>query len=161
MKESESEVAQSCLTLCNRMDCSLSGSSIHGIFQARMLELIAISFSRGSSWPRDRMRVSHIAGRRFTVWATREASYSRGHLLNYEQQPCPSVSWSPLLLQTPMPARITNCGMETDSAQFCISPVIHFRGETLPRGESVKGNDTKCVMAPMVLCPGAQHISLF
>ena len=73
MKESESEVAQSCLTLCNRMDCSLSGSSIHGIFQARMLESIAISFSRGSSWPRDRMRVSHIAGRRFTVWATREA----------------------------------------------------------------------------------------
>ena len=47
--ESESEVIQSCLTLCNPMDCSLSGSSIHGIFQARVLEWIAISFSRGSS----------------------------------------------------------------------------------------------------------------
>ena len=56
------------------MDCSLSGSSIHGIFQARVLEWIAIFFSRGSSRPRNRTRVSRIAGRRFTVWATREAS---------------------------------------------------------------------------------------
>ena len=47
--ESESKVAQSCPTLCDPMDCSLSGSSIHGIFQARVLEWIAISFSRGSS----------------------------------------------------------------------------------------------------------------
>ena len=68
-----SEVAQSCPTLCDSMDCSLPGSSVHGIFQARVLEWIAIAFSRGSSWPRDRTRVSRIAGRRFTVWATREA----------------------------------------------------------------------------------------
>ena len=47
MKESESEVAQSCLTLCNRMDCSLSGSSIHRIFQTEILRWIAISSSRG------------------------------------------------------------------------------------------------------------------
>ena len=44
--ESESEVTQSCLTLCDPVDCSLSGSSVHGIFQARVLEWIAISFSR-------------------------------------------------------------------------------------------------------------------
>ena len=69
----ESEVAQSCLTLCDLMDCSLPGSSVHEIFQARVLEWVAISFSRGSSQPRDRTRVSRIAGRRFTVWATREA----------------------------------------------------------------------------------------
>ena len=55
------------------MDCSLSGSSVHGIFQARVLEWIAISFSRGSSWARNRTWVSCIAGRCFTVWATREA----------------------------------------------------------------------------------------
>ena len=55
------------------MDCSLSDSSIHGIFQARVLEWIAISFSRGPSWPRNWTWVSHIAGRRFTIWATREA----------------------------------------------------------------------------------------
>ena len=54
------------------MDCSLSGSSVHGIFQAIVLEWIAISFSRGSSRPRDQTQVSHIVDRRFTVWATRE-----------------------------------------------------------------------------------------
>ena len=70
MKESESELAQSCLTLCNPMDCSLPGFSIHWIFQARVLEWLAIAFSRGSSWPRDQTQVSHIAGRRFTLWAT-------------------------------------------------------------------------------------------
>ena len=45
----ESEVAQSCPTLCNPVDCSLPGSSIHGILQARILEWVAISFSRDSS----------------------------------------------------------------------------------------------------------------
>ena len=64
---SESEVTQSCPTLCVPMDCSLSGSSVHGIFQARVLEWIAISFSRGSSRPRNRTQVSRIAGRHFTV----------------------------------------------------------------------------------------------
>ena len=67
-----SEVAQSCPTLCNPMDCSLPGFSVLGIFQARILEWVAISFSRRSFWPRNRIRVSRIVGRRFTVWATRE-----------------------------------------------------------------------------------------
>ena len=64
----ESEVTQWCLTLCNTMGCSLPGSSIHGIFQARVLEWIAISFSRGSYWPRDWTQVSCIAGTCFTFW---------------------------------------------------------------------------------------------
>ena len=51
-------VFQSCPVLCHPMDCSLPGSSIHGISQARTLEWVAISFSRGSSWPRDRTCVS-------------------------------------------------------------------------------------------------------
>jgi len=55
------------------MDCSLPGSSLHGILQARVLEWVAISFSRGSSWPRDRTWVSHILGRHLNLWATREA----------------------------------------------------------------------------------------
>ena len=59
------EVAQLCLTLCTPMDCSLPGSSVHGIFQARVMEWIAISFSRGSSWPRNQTRVSRIVGRHF------------------------------------------------------------------------------------------------
>ena len=68
-----SEVAQSCPTLCDPMDCSPTDSSIHGIPQARILEWGAISFSRGSSRPRDRTQVACIAGRRFNLWATREA----------------------------------------------------------------------------------------
>ena len=55
------------------MNCSLPGSFIHGIFQARVLEWVAIFFSKGSSQPRDRTWVSQIAGRCFTIWATREA----------------------------------------------------------------------------------------
>ena len=65
--ENESEVPQSCLTLCNPMDSNLPGSAVHGIFQARILEWAVISFSRGSSQPRDQTRVSCIAVRSFTV----------------------------------------------------------------------------------------------
>ena len=60
-------LAQSCLTLCDPMNCSLLGSSVHGIFQARILEWVAVSFSRGYFWPRDRTCVSCIAGRFFTT----------------------------------------------------------------------------------------------
>ena len=72
-KVKESEAAQLCPTLCNPTGYSLPGSSIHGIFQARVLEWVAISFSRRSSRPKDQTQDSCIAGRRFTIWATREA----------------------------------------------------------------------------------------
>ena len=81
-KESESEVPQSCPTLCDPMDCSLPGFSVHGILQARGLKWVTISFSRGSSWPRDRTQVFHIGGRRFNLWATREARYASNHSPN-------------------------------------------------------------------------------
>ena len=58
-------VAQSCPTLYDPMDCNLLGSCVHGIFQARILEWIAIPFLRGSYWPRDWTQVSCIAGRFF------------------------------------------------------------------------------------------------
>ena len=70
--DSESKVTQSCLILCEPVDCSPSGSSVHGILQARILEWVAISFSRGSSQPRGRTQVSCITGRFFTIWATWE-----------------------------------------------------------------------------------------
>ena len=70
--ESESEVAQSCPTLCDPMDRSLPGSSVHGIFQTIVLEWIAISLSSRSSRPRDWAWVSRIVDRRFTIWATWE-----------------------------------------------------------------------------------------
>ena len=66
------------------MDYSLPsppGSSIHGIFQARILKWVAISFSRGSSRPRNQTQVSHTAGGLFTIWATKEATGRQGGLL--------------------------------------------------------------------------------
>ena len=66
-------VSKSCPTLCDAMDCSPAGSSVHGILQARILEWVSISFSRGSSQPRNWTWVSCIAGRFFTNWAMREA----------------------------------------------------------------------------------------
>ena len=75
--ESESDVAQLCPTLCDPMDSNLPGSAVHGILQARILERAAISFSRGSSQPRDRTQVSCTVDRCFTVWATLTACYDK------------------------------------------------------------------------------------
>ena len=66
-------VTQSCPTLCDPMDSSWQGSSVHRILQARVLEWFSISFSRGSSQPRDWTQVFHMAGRSFTVWDTTDA----------------------------------------------------------------------------------------
>ena len=92
-----SEMAQSCPTLCDPMDCSLPGSSVPGILQAGILEWVALSFSRRSSQPRDRTWVSRIAGRRFTIWVTREVlSAKELILLNCNVG---EVSWESLGLQ--------------------------------------------------------------
>ena len=89
-------VVQSCMTSFNTMDCSPPGSSVHGILQARILEWVAIPFSRGSSQPRDWTWVSCIAGGFFTVWATREAPeipdkirqhFPSNWLLGFQEQP--------------------------------------------------------------------------
>ena len=72
-------VSQSCPTLCEPMDCSPAGSSVHGILQTRILEWVAIPFSRGSSWPRDRIPVSCIAGRFFTIWAIMKLKFSKNN----------------------------------------------------------------------------------
>ena len=66
------KVVQSCPTLCDPMNYT-----IHGILQARIPEWIAVPFSRRSSQPRDQTQVSHIAGRFFTSWATRGASWEQ------------------------------------------------------------------------------------
>ena len=87
-------VAQSFPILCNTMDCSLAGSSVHGILQARILEWVAISFSRGSSWPRDWTQVSCLGRWILYHWATREA---QTWLSNAVRQPrsqkltCPQI----------------------------------------------------------------------
>jgi len=90
-------VAKLCPTLVTPMDCSLPGSFVHGILQARILEWVAISFSRGSSQPRNQTQISHTAGRFFTDWATREdhcGTYIyifNGILLSYKKE-CIRVS---------------------------------------------------------------------
>ena len=69
-------VAKLCLTLCDPMDCSLPGSSVHGILQARILP---VSFSRGSSWPRDWILISCNGRLTLYHWTTREAQLQCGH----------------------------------------------------------------------------------
>ena len=78
-------VPQLCLTLCKPMDCGPQGSSVHGILQARVLEWIAIPFSRGSFQPRYETWVSCIAGRFFTIWATEKIQYTYMHIYIYAQ----------------------------------------------------------------------------
>ena len=80
--ESE-KMAHLCPTLCDPMDCSLPGFSVHGILQARILEWVAIPFSRRSSQPRDWTRIFCTAGRFFTVWDTKGRRNS--------PQPCVAV----------------------------------------------------------------------
>ena len=95
-------VTQSCPTLCDPMDCSPSDSA-HGILQARILEWVAIFFSRGSPGenpqPRDWILVPHIAGRFFTVWATREA------------QLFPKVTSNPITLEPKASWYGSRCGV--------------------------------------------------
>ena len=88
--------APSCPTLCDPMDCSPPGSSVLGILQAGILEWIAISFSRGSSWHRGRTQVSCTIGIFFTNWATREAKWA----LIKSHQPAQSRYDQPLLFST-------------------------------------------------------------
>ena len=100
-EDEEEEVAQLCLTLCDPRDCSLPGSSVHGIFQARVLEWVAIAFSRGSSPTRDRTQVSCIAGRRLTVWAVGK---SKAEL--EEQRPRPHKPRAPSAPATETPTTL-------------------------------------------------------
>ena len=76
-------VAESCPTLWDPVDGSPPGSTVHGILQARILEWVTISSSRGSSQPRDQTQVSCIAGRLFTIWASREALWGEHYPKNF------------------------------------------------------------------------------
>ena len=102
------KVAQLYLTLCDPMDCT-----VRGILQTRILEWVAIPFSRGSSQPRDRTQVSHVAGGFFTVWATREAHPSRGSM---------PISW----LLWPLPSLGKSVFSEGSSFQWCFSSLTPF-----------------------------------
>ena len=77
-----SSVTQLCPTLCDPMDCSLPGSSVHGILQARILEWVATSFSRGSSQFRNRTYMAYIAGRFFTTESPEKPDKSQSMCLS-------------------------------------------------------------------------------
>ena len=82
--QSEKQVTQSCPALCNyKWTVALQAPPSMGFFQARILEWVAISSSRGSSWSRDWTQVSHIAGRLFTIWATKESPFYAQQSLNH------------------------------------------------------------------------------
>ena len=70
---SEVNITQSYPTLCDPMNYSLPGSSVHGILQARILEWVTVPFSKEPSQPRGQIQVSRIAGTFFTIWAAAEA----------------------------------------------------------------------------------------
>ena len=143
MKESESE-APLCPTLCNPMDCNLPGSSIHGIFQARVLEWVAISPSRRSSQPRDWIWVSCIVGRHFRVWATREAIYIYIVMAHWDKRwsyPSPEMTsldlWLPKSCPTTMPStRAThsrhNCTVVLLRHSYAILKQYSYGTITLP-----------------------------
>ena len=123
----ESEVVQSCPTLCDPMHCSLPGSSIHGIFQARVLEWIAISFCRESSQPRDWTQVSRIVGKCSTIWVTSflwmwELDYKAEHQRIYVFEPW---CWR-RLLRVPWTARRSNQSILKE-----IGPKYSLEGLTL------------------------------
>ena len=101
------KLLQSCLTLCDHMDCRPPGSSVHGIFQARILEWVAMLSSPASSRPRDRTCISCIAGRFFTTEPLKKPTWNvvssvsqfsrsvvsdslRSHELQHARPPCPS-----------------------------------------------------------------------
>ena len=86
-------VAQSCSSLCDPMDCSSPGSSVHGVLQARIVEWVAISFCKGSSWPRDHTQVSSIAGRRFNLSATNCNWKNIKSILRGTPNPNPKSLW--------------------------------------------------------------------
>ena len=88
IKWNEVKVTQSCPILCDPMDYT-----VHGILHARILEWVAFSFCRGSSQPRDQTQVSHIAGRFFTNWGTREAQkyWSGEHIPSPVDLPNPRI----------------------------------------------------------------------
>ena len=89
-------VTQLCPTLCNSMDCSPSGPSVPGVFQAKMLEWVTFFFSRGSSRPRDQTQVSHIAGSFFTIYLATGEALSEMSTMTCDSTRCISTNFEPL-----------------------------------------------------------------
>ena len=148
------------------MNCSPPGSSVHGIFQARILEWVAISFFKGSSWPRYQIWVSHTAGRLLTIWATREA-LSKKDPSSTVMRPVrmegftvqllsPAVCHSLHLPSVPQHAHIARTDLAASEAHFC----FWLQGIPPPCPSlRVPANSTArhlgCLSVPLTRCPWA------
>ena len=126
-------VAQSCLTLCDPMDRSPPGSSVHGISQERIQEWVAISFSRETSWPRN-WTLSHIAGRFFTVWTTRKA-----HIFNERY------------LFVHRSLKTQRAGSSSSTPGFVLPLAFSLKGPWNPRGTGISESSSH----PDLVCVGS------
>ena len=128
------EVTQSCPTLCDPMDCSLPVFSVHGILQARILEWVAISFSRGSSQPRDGSQVSCIC-RQVLYHLSHQGScqYQGVPILSHSQVPEFSFLLCPLASATAEGSRVlcTGCIMSKDPTVSTVHKKAPFRERLL------------------------------
>ena len=121
-------VIQLCPTLFDLMDCMLQ-NFFHGVLQARILVWVAICFSRGSSWPRDRTLFSYIADRFFIIWTTREAHIHVSVPFSSVAQSCLTL-WPHGLQYISLPCQSPSSGVYSDScplSQWChptISPSV-------------------------------------
>ena len=102
--------AKSCPTLCNSMDCSPPGSSVHAILQARILEWVANSSFRGSSWPRDQTRVSYVS------YTGKMVLY---HLCYHSGILQSSSSWNEVISMGPSPTRSVSLWRRKAWIQTC------------------------------------------
>ena len=117
-------VAQLCLTLCNPMDCSPPGSSVHGILQARILEWVAIFFSRGSSQPRDQTFIFCFTGRCFTteLWGKHIKSC---HLFQREERRITIGIWDCKCVLGPQPEWVLNSSPISELGKFLLPFPAH------------------------------------
>ena len=115
---------------CDPMGCTSPGSSVHGISQARVLEWVAISFSRESFKPRNQTQVSCIADRFFTDWAMRESKNTQIISKHNDQEKNQQVSWTPSKLKTFVcqrtPSRKWKYKTQNEGKYL---PIIHLRSD--------------------------------
>ena len=136
------------------MDCSPPGSFVHGILQARILEWVAISFSRGSSWPRDRTQVSCTAGRFFTNWATISPSNEYSGLIFFR------IDWFHLLVaQGTLKSLLQHQSSKASILWHLAFFMVQFSHMYMTTGKTI--SLTICTFVGKVMCLLFNMLSMF
>ena len=163
-------ITQSCLTIHDPIDCSLPGSSVHGIFQIRILEWVAISPSRGSSWPRDGTHISYVlalAGRFFIYWATQEAKTIKCYPLKvgmYGLFARVNLHWPPMLPSVQFSSVTQSCPTLCNLTNRSTPGIPVHRSGSLPKLmsiESVMPSSHLILCRPLFLLPPIPMSQLF